>query len=137
MFLDIQVGPEQDEKPLTSGMSNQLYESNGEPHLYHCTATFNKTRNRAMIIRPSGFETPGKLSREFTAFKEFFHKKTGILWRERMTSAEGSSHDKDKGEKKHKFEYIPPVRTLSFVTEHRDSLGKQNVFLSCGYRYKS
>jgi len=66
-----------------------------------------------MVVWPSGFETPGKLAREFTAFKEFFHKKTGIPWRDRMASVEGSSNDEDKVKKRHKFEYTPPVRIHS------------------------
>lgn len=113
-----QLGPERDQKPLTPEFFKpavRVQRGAASVSLHSDVQQDPRPRNGYPAVR---FRDAGELAREFTAFKEFFHKKTGVLWRERMTSVEGSSDDKTKDKEKektkHKFEYIPPVRALLF-----------------------
>ncbi|KAH7037913.1 uncharacterized protein B0I36DRAFT_359544 [Microdochium trichocladiopsis] len=102
----------------------RLWESNAKPYLYHCTATFNKRAGHTRVIRPSNFETPGLFEREFAVFKEFFEKKTGIPWRERITRA---AENKGSCEK---FHYEPPVggKPIGIIeTENQDKAYRRNT----------
>ncbi|KAJ1335381.1 RNA polymerase II subunit A C-terminal domain phosphatase [Microdochium nivale] len=81
----------------------RLWESNGSPYLYLCTATFNKRGGKTSVIRPSKMETPGPLDRELAAWKKFFKIKTGIAWSDRVSRIE-----ENRGEAGN-FQYEPPV----------------------------
>ncbi|KAF5546361.1 hypothetical protein FNAPI_8869 [Fusarium napiforme] len=79
-----------------------LWESNAKPHLYWFTAKFLKQKgsSQPMYHRPSPHE--GKWRAEMDLFMEFFKKKTGIAWEDRVSLAQTmpSSY----------FQYEPPSR---------------------------
>ncbi|KAG4282848.1 hypothetical protein FPRO06_09521 [Fusarium proliferatum] len=79
-----------------------LWESNAKPHLYWFTAKFLKQKgsSQPMYHRPSPHE--GKWRVEMELFMDFFKKKTGIAWEDRVSLAQTmpSSY----------FQYEPPSR---------------------------
>ncbi|KAM0349437.1 hypothetical protein ACHAPU_003846 [Fusarium lateritium] len=64
-----------------------LWESNAKPHLYRFTAKFLKRKGSSQpsYFRPSPCE--GKWRPEMDLFMDFFKKKTGIEWQDRITFA--------------------------------------------------
>ncbi|KAF4986923.1 hypothetical protein FGRMN_10618 [Fusarium graminum] len=64
-----------------------LWESNAIPHLYRFTAKFLKRKGSSQpsYFRPSPCE--GKWRAEMDLFMDFFKKKTGIEWQDRITFA--------------------------------------------------
>ncbi|KAG5813500.1 hypothetical protein H9Q71_003741 [Fusarium xylarioides] len=82
--------------------NRQLWESNAKPHLYWFTAKFLKQKgsSQPMYHRPSSHE--GKWRAEMELFMDFFKKKTGIAWEDRVSLAQTmpSSY----------FQYEPPSR---------------------------
>ncbi|KAI0127443.1 hypothetical protein BJ170DRAFT_595315 [Xylariales sp. AK1849] len=93
--------------PATRGRYElTLFESNGEPRLYHTAAKYYKTSGAVPLFwRPS--ETPGSFEREFKNFKICFIKKTGVAWDDRMK--EFGLKGKGKAGKRGDFQYIPPT----------------------------
>ncbi|KAK4115028.1 hypothetical protein N656DRAFT_694761, partial [Canariomyces notabilis] len=79
-----------------------IHESNAKPHLYWFVIKYYKKKGdpQPKIHRPSG--SPGLFSREFGLFEDFFHKKTGIPWVQRLIKA-GTTIDKAL------FQYAPPT----------------------------
>ncbi|KAF5237312.1 hypothetical protein FANTH_10878 [Fusarium anthophilum] len=79
-----------------------LWESNAKPHLYRFTAKFLKQKGSSQpsYHRPSPHE--GKWRAEMELFMDFFKKKTGIAWEDRVSLAQTmpSSY----------FQYEPPSR---------------------------
>ncbi|KAF5721741.1 anthranilate synthase component II [Fusarium mundagurra] len=79
-----------------------LWESNAKPHLYWFTAKFLKQKgsSQPMYHRPSSHQ--GKWRVEMELFMDFFKKKTGIAWEDRVSLAQTmpSSY----------FQYEPPSR---------------------------
>ncbi|KAF4454093.1 hypothetical protein F53441_3330 [Fusarium austroafricanum] len=65
-----------------------LWESNAKPHLYRFTAKFLKQKGSSQPLyhRPSPHE--GKWRAEMNLFMEFFRKKTGIDWEDRVSLAQ-------------------------------------------------
>ena len=84
-------------------ISYQLWESNSNPHLYVCASKyFKKSGSHPLYWRAN--ESDRKFSDEFREFQEFFEKKTGIGWMERLAKA-GTTPPTC-------FQYRPPVRAL-------------------------
>ncbi|KAI1640218.1 hypothetical protein F4809DRAFT_665591 [Biscogniauxia mediterranea] len=76
-----------------------LWESNAKPHLYHFVAKFLKRPGSApCYFRPS--DSPRKLAHELALFKDFFRRRTGLLWDDRVRRA---------GTKPQRFQYTPPT----------------------------
>ncbi|KAI1492062.1 hypothetical protein F5X96DRAFT_427889 [Biscogniauxia mediterranea] len=78
-----------------------LWESNAKPHLYHFVAKFLKrpgSGSAPCYFRPSG--SPRKLAHELALFKDFFRRRTGLLWDDRVRRA---------GTKPQRFQYAPPT----------------------------
>ncbi|KXJ94483.1 hypothetical protein Micbo1qcDRAFT_221021 [Microdochium bolleyi] len=100
----------------------RLWESNGSPHLYRCTATFNKRGGKTIITRPSNMETPGPLARELGAFKRFFRIKTRIAWKDRVSKA---GENKERVEN---FQYEPPIggKPLGVFNDEPDDSDNEN-----------
>ncbi|KAL4724929.1 hypothetical protein ACLX1H_008376 [Fusarium chlamydosporum] len=78
-----------------------LWESNAKPHLYLFAARFLKRKGNTQPYyhRPSPYE--GKWRREMDLFMDFFKKKTGIDWQDRITLA----HTQPRAY----FQYTPPA----------------------------
>ncbi|KAF5615880.1 hypothetical protein F52700_13176 [Fusarium sp. NRRL 52700] len=79
-----------------------LWESNAKPHLYWFTAKFLKQKGSSQPVyhRPSSHQ--GKWRAQMELFMDFFKKKTGIAWEDRVSLAHTmpSSY----------FQYEPPSR---------------------------
>ncbi|KAK2928517.1 BRCT domain superfamily [Fusarium oxysporum f. sp. vasinfectum] len=88
-----------------------LWESNAKPHLYWFTAKFLKHKGSAQPVyhRPSPHE--GKWRAQMGLFVDFFKKKTGIDWQDRVSLAQTmpSSY----------FQYEPPRETHRETSEAR------------------
>jgi hypothetical protein len=92
----------------------QLWESNPKPHLYRFTAKFLKRKGSSQpsYFCPSPCE--GKWRGEMDLFMDFFKKKTGVDWLDRITYAyTGLSAS---------FQYTPPVRLSPNFERHTDGL---------------
>ncbi|KAF5681063.1 hypothetical protein FHETE_94 [Fusarium heterosporum] len=78
-----------------------LWESNATPHLYRFTAKFLKRKGSSQpsYFRPSPCE--GKWRAEMDLFMDFFKKKTGIEWQDRITFAHTGLTSM--------FQYTPPT----------------------------
>ncbi|KAK3374963.1 hypothetical protein B0H63DRAFT_526253 [Podospora didyma] len=81
-----------------------FYQSKAQPYLYWFVAKYYKKKgdNQPKFHRPS--ETSGTFRREFKLFKDFFHKKTGISWEQRLVRCGGEANNKKL------FQYLPPTR---------------------------
>ncbi|KAJ4012190.1 hypothetical protein NW752_004584 [Fusarium irregulare] len=79
-----------------------LWESNAKPHLYLFAARFLKKKGSTQpsYHRPSPHEGPWR--QEMDLFMDFFKKKTGIDWQDRVTLA--------NTQPRAYFQYTPPVR---------------------------
>jgi hypothetical protein len=94
--------------------NTQLWESNPKPHLYRFTAKFLKRKGSSQpsYFCPSPCE--GKWRGEMDLFMDFFKKKTGVDWQDRITYAyTGLSAS---------FQYTPPVCLSPIFERHKDSL---------------
>ncbi|KAJ4119922.1 hypothetical protein NW768_010512 [Fusarium equiseti] len=79
-----------------------LWESNAKPHLYLFAARFLKKKGSTQpsYHRPSPHEGPWR--QEMNLFMDFFKKKTGIDWQDRVTLA--------NTQPRAYFQYTPPAR---------------------------
>ncbi|RBR03079.1 uncharacterized protein FIESC28_11806 [Fusarium coffeatum] len=79
-----------------------LWESNAKPHLYLFAARFLKKKGSTQpsYHRPSPHEGPWR--QEMDLFMDFFKKKTGIDWQDRVTLA--------NTQPRAYFQYTPPAR---------------------------
>ncbi|KAM0214925.1 hypothetical protein ACHAQI_003407 [Fusarium lateritium] len=91
-----------------------LWESNPKPHLYRFTAKFLKRKGSSQpsYFCPSPCE--GKWKGEMDLFMEFFKKKTGVEWQDRITYAYTGLNAS--------FQYTPPAEGRPVGRRLRHSL---------------